>query len=223
MMIPYITLLSTLLAASTDLVLAQQPTPYIPATHTGYSISTPTNAINTVSLPSPFLPPLPPTFRLSNSKEEYAASIYLALTSVQSTWTAGPEYPRITAAVYAAAPSTIHPSLLISGYNWPAIVSSPWYDNVDASVRSQITAQEAALQSMFDMMVEQVDAVAKVESEAEDEDEGKAKDGGMESSAGLGRRGMLMLGRDDGKGCAWALGMGMGMGFVVGVWLVGAF
>ncbi|PVH75378.1 hypothetical protein DL98DRAFT_658175 [Cadophora sp. DSE1049] len=215
MMFSYLSLLPVLLTIA-HLVSAQQPTPFIPATHTGYSISIPTSTTNTASLTSQtphFLPPLPPTFRLSNSKEAYAASIYLALTSVQSTWTAGPDYPSITAAVYEAAPTTVRSSLSQSGYNWPEIVSAPWYNSVDPSVQAQISQQEEALQNTFNDMVAEANAEAKAEA-----------DGSMKSGAGMVRRDMLTLGgRGSGKGSGWALGMGLGMGFVVGVWLVGGF
>lgn len=235
----------------THLTSAQQPTPYIPATHTGYSSPSP------ITSQTPhFLPPLSPSFRLLNSKEDYAASIYLALTSVQSTWTAGPEYPRIISAIHGtfppppesplllfphlhistvphfhsfifillsqhlfpiiccevilttpkeAAPTSLYPSLLSSGYNWPAIVTASWYSSIDASIQSQISAQESALQSTFDRMVAQ----ANVEAEKEAAAEAKS------TSRGMRRREML--------GNGWALGMSMGMGFVVGVWLVGGF
>jgi len=185
----------------THLTSAQQPTPYIPATHTGYSSPSP------ITSQTPhFLPPLSPSFRLLNSKEEYAASIYLALTSVQLTWTAGPEYPRIISAIHKAAPTSLYPSLMSSGYNWPAIVTASWYGTVGASIRSQISVQESALQSAFDSMVAQVNAEAEKEAETEC---------GVSSNTGLGKREMLENG--------WALGMGMGMGFVVRVWSVGGF
>ena len=242
---------------SLNFASAQQPTPYIPATHTGFNTPSPTSSsASTLTSPAPhFLPPLSPTFRLSNSKEEYAASIYLALTSVHSTWTARSEYPRITSAVYGtfpfsssplplfpflppiphpplsplpiflpshhlfpitfhedilttpkeAAPASLHPSLQSSGYNWPAIVTAPWYSSINASVRSQIGAQESALQNTFDSMVAQANAEAEKEAAV----------GATGNSGGIGRREML--------GNGWALGMGMGMGFMVGVWLVGGF
>ncbi|KAK0120275.1 hypothetical protein ONS95_011681 [Cadophora gregata] len=219
---PTFTYLLMLLPAITLLISAQQPTPFIPATHLGYGISIPTSTTAS-SQTAHFFPPLPSAFHLSRTEEAYTASIYSALTSVQSTWTAGSEYPRITAAINAAAPTTLHPSLLASGYNWLEIVTSPWYSSVDASIREEISAQESALQSAFDSMV----PAASVDSNSDKDGNGKGGNigngGSAKSNGGLGRSDMLILGRASSSGSSWALGMGLGAGFVVGVWLVGGF
>ncbi|KAH7346219.1 hypothetical protein BKA65DRAFT_551147 [Rhexocercosporidium sp. MPI-PUGE-AT-0058] len=173
MFTPTILLLPTILALG-HITSAQQPTPFIPAAHTGYSISTSptpapkpssTRASNATSFTLPtthFYPPVEATFRFpnTNTNEKDAASVWLALTSVQSTWTKGSEYLKITAAIYEAAPTSARSSLSMSGYNWDKIVQAPWYSDVDASTQNLIQAQEEALQKTFDSMVAKAEMVS---------------------------------------------------------------
>ncbi|KAL2069377.1 hypothetical protein VTL71DRAFT_14054 [Oculimacula yallundae] len=145
---------------------AQQPTPFIPATH--YSIvpsqtappsprRTRTGTVLPSSLPiTHFFPQLDATFRYPNTNTNSAgdaSSVWQALSSVQSTWTAGAEYPKITAAVYEAAPESARSSLSMSGYNWDQIVQEPWYSDVDSATQELVLAQEDNLLVTFDSMV----------------------------------------------------------------------
>ncbi|CZT43330.1 uncharacterized protein RSE6_03353 [Rhynchosporium secalis] len=168
-----ILLISLSLASSSS---AQQPTPFIPATHTGYSLSssssptskTPGTALTTPPLPH-FYPLIAATFRYPNQNTKIAtntnnagdaSSVWQALSSIQATWTAGTAYAKITAAVYQAAPESARSSLSVSGYNWDDVVAQPWYDDVDTTTQDQVKAQEEVLQETFDSMVSETKAVS---------------------------------------------------------------
>ncbi|KAJ5051653.1 uncharacterized protein L3040_001428 [Drepanopeziza brunnea f. sp. 'multigermtubi'] len=156
----------TLLA---KLVCAQQqlpPTPYIPANRPAGTTVTKTviesrpatedGSSSPTTSPKPhFMPTYGSSLSLPGGTNIAAASsIWQALTSVQSTWTAGPAYPSITSAVYQAAPSSARASLDAAAgatYDWDQIVQEPWYTSaVPAPVQSLISAQEQALQGTFD-------------------------------------------------------------------------
>ncbi|CAL3969547.1 unnamed protein product [Diplocarpon coronariae] len=103
-------------------------------------------------------PHFQPTFPLTHrpSGDADVTSILAVLTSVQSIWTAGSQYPSITAAVYDAAPTSARTSLDRQGYDWNVIVQEPWYAAVPTALRSLVAGQEEALQSAFDNVSAQV-------------------------------------------------------------------
>ncbi|KAI9054246.1 hypothetical protein LZ554_001414 [Drepanopeziza brunnea f. sp. 'monogermtubi'] len=152
-----------------NLVCAQQqlpPTPYIPASRPAGTTVTKTviesppatedGSSSPTTSPKPhFMPTYGSSLSLSlpgGTNIAAASSIWQALTSVQSTWTAGPAYPSITSAVYQAAPPSARASLDAGAtYDWDQIVQQPWYTSaVPAPVQSLVSAQEQALQSTFD-------------------------------------------------------------------------
>ncbi|CZS94966.1 uncharacterized protein RAG0_04769 [Rhynchosporium agropyri] len=172
-----ILLISLSLASSSS---AQQPTPFIPATHTGYSLSSSSSSTSKPPGTAPTTPPAPhfypiiaATFRYPNQNIKTAtntnnagagagdaSSVWQALSSIQATWTAGTAYAKITAAVYQAAPESARSSLSVSGYNWDDVVAQPWYDDVDTTTQDQVKAQEEVLQETFDSMVSETKAVS---------------------------------------------------------------
>ncbi|OWP01613.1 hypothetical protein B2J93_2129 [Marssonina coronariae] len=146
------------LLASTRIGFAQEnsnPTVWIPAAEPRVTPATLWTSAPAQPTEQPhFQPTFPLTHRPSGDAD--VTSILAVLTSVQSVWTAGSQYPSITAAVYDAAPTSARTSLDRQGYDWNVIVQEPWYAAVPTALRSLVAGQEEALQSAFDNVSAQV-------------------------------------------------------------------
>ncbi|CZR68736.1 uncharacterized protein PAC_18635 [Phialocephala subalpina] len=146
--------LTTLTGTHTSIATSTVTNPASPSTSTGTSSCDPNTPYADCTASKTFTPPtahfspiIPATLRVDAAEAEALLS---AFSSVDSTWTAGPQYPGLKTAVFEAAPTTAQLSLAANGYNWDAIVRSDWYTSIPVNWQSVIVGQEKALESVFE-------------------------------------------------------------------------
>ncbi|KAE9380826.1 hypothetical protein N431DRAFT_449576 [Stipitochalara longipes BDJ] len=158
--------------ARVTLANAQQPTAYIPRSpipgaETARCTPPPggicSTSIQASSITSPpgFFPTWPATVRPDQSQGDSATAL---LTSLQSSWSAQPNYTALAGEVYVVAPAEAQYSLAVYGWNWDHIVRSEWYNGgtyndsgtmvnyvgVTKSWKEAVVWQELVLQKGFD-------------------------------------------------------------------------